>query len=183
MNGRTPAEVFADGMREKRALPADQIELELCRRVRVTVGRNGVSTKLHGATLAYEHVTLDSMSGQAVDVVLDDDDLSRAGIYRLDGSRLCVASAMASVPVNAVSRSVAGSDMRMADDLSERMHRRAIEAQAASPVATPDVIQPVRTPDATQALRIAGDDDGDDDYPDFDYADYADVEPRRAVTW
>lgn len=197
MNDHTPAEIFAERMREKRALPADKIELELCRRVRVTVGRNGVSVKLHGATLAYEHVTLDSMSGSEVDVVLDDDGLEQAGVYRLDGSRLCVASAIARVPVNAtpeqlreamkgrqrdrkIDAEASRVKLRIADDPWERMHRIAAEKERLSSVPTPDIVRPVRTPDTTPTLRIAGGNEAADGFDD--YEQYADVEPRKAVT-
>lgn len=197
MNGMTPAAVFAERMREKRALPADKIELELCRRVPVTVGRNGVSVKLHGATLCYEHVALNSIMGTEVQVVLDDDRLDRVGVYRLDGSRLCVADAVAAVPVNATPEQLReamksrkrdrtavakGNEakLRIHDDPFERMHRLAIEAEGNSPVPMPDVIQPVRTRGEHPPLRIAGADEGYVDELD-DYERYANVESRRAV--
>jgi hypothetical protein len=196
MEGKSPAVVFAERMREKRTLPADKMELELCRRTRVTVGRNGVSIKLHGATLCFEAAELDVLSGETVDVILDDDRVDQASVYRLDGSRLCVATAVASVSIMATPEELREAmkgrrrdrkldaqaqdvRMRIADDPWERMHRNAVEAAAASPVPMPDSIQPVRTPEPPP-MRLAGTTlapADDDDY----YSRYADIEPRKAV--
>jgi transposase len=185
MEGKTPAQAFADRMVAKRPLSEAQVELELCRRVRVTVGRNGVSVKLHGKTLAYEHALLDLRTGETVDVVIDDDRLDQAGVYALDGSRLCVAMLMADVSVNATpaelrdamtsirrdrraAREWHETKMRIADDPFDRMRRRAAELERTSPVPVPQTLKPARMGDVpAKPMRIAKPDD-------FDYADYAD---------
>ena len=157
LDGKTPAEVYAERLRDKRVIDPGLIDLELSRRERIKVGRNGVKL----GPFTYEAPELDSLMGREVTVLVNDDQTDRVLVLNNDGSCLCEAQAREPVPVNATGeqlrealasikrdakrvREYQDVRMRIADDPAERMHRLAREREQSSPLPAADVLKPVQ---------------------------------------
>lgn len=170
LEGKTPAEAYAARLRDKRPIDATLIELELSRRVRITVGRNGVRV----GPFTYEAKELDDLMGREVTVLVNDDQADRVTALNDDGTLLCVAHAIEGVPVNGTPDDVreamasikrdtkrvrAAEDVRMriADDPAARMHRLALERERAAPTPTADalkIVQPTIDGDAVRGAKL-----------------------------
>ncbi len=158
MEGKTPAQVYRDHLGQKRIVPADVLDLELCRRELATVGRNGVT--IRGIT--YEAPELDSRGGQELPVLVDDENIGQVKVLDAAGRFLCVASSSRKVPANTTSedlreamaeinrdrkrvKAALPAHMRAADDPIERMHRQAEAKRQAAPKPEPSSIKPFRS--------------------------------------
>jgi hypothetical protein len=145
MDGRTPAQVYADNLKEKRVVSEELLDLELSRRARVTVGRNGVTVN----GIIYEAPELDSRMGQELTVLIADR-INRVKMLDEAGRFLCIANSLRKTPANATQeelreamqgikrdrkrvKAAAPAWPRIADDPIERMHRTAAAKQAAAP--------------------------------------------------
>ena len=154
MQGRTPADVFAEKLKQKRVIPAEVLDLELCPRKRVTVTRNGV--EVNGIT--YEAPELDCRTGKELTVLVNNGDVSRVKVLDEAGRFLCIATSRRRLPDNATKEQVREAmqgvnrdrkrvkaarpaAMRIADDPIDRMHRNAEEKRAAAAVPSPETIR------------------------------------------
>ncbi len=131
MHGRTPNEVYCENLQQTRPIPqADVLDLELCPRVRLKVGRLGI----HVNHTIYEAPELDALGGQEVQALIDDD-LSRVKVLDLEGRFLCVAQCVRRVPFLATQE-----QLREAMAVVKRDRRRVRESMAIGPRAADDPI-------------------------------------------
>ena len=100
------------------------------------------------------------MMGREVDVCIDNEDISKVTILRIDGSRLCTANTVRRVPRNAskekLREAMSGirrdrkrareghqAGLRLADDLTERLRSQATQLDASAAAPIPETIKPL----------------------------------------
>jgi putative transposase len=175
MDGKSPDQIFAECLTEKRTATLETLDVLLMKPTRpLKVGRNGVTWK--GLRYGQNEPALFPLLGKMVQLRVNDRDLSKVSVWGLDGSLLCVANANPRVPANATSaelRTAIAEKKRhrktvteyhrarphLADDLPDLMARAKIAAAnpAPDPNAAPPTIVPLNSPveDQLPALRRA----------------------------
>jgi putative transposase len=153
MDGKTPAQVYAENLKSKRVLPADKIDL-LTRRQSpmLKVGRAGVMFE----GLNYGMNDLACYWGKEVYLLIDDNDRSAVQAYEPNGRLICTTHSNERLPYNCKDTAALKSaqrekakakrlytqfyqsPIRMTDSTVDVMHRQAAQKRAALPAPTPE---------------------------------------------
>lgn len=170
-----PAEVFAKHLATKRVIDERRLLIETGRRELIKVGRNGVRWR----GLTYSAPELDNMSGEDVQILIDDANVNRVTVLYASGPQkgalVCEAPLARRLDVIADEadvreaiaevrrdtrrvREAGPARIRLRDDPIERLNRIAAEKGGDAPKPSPDSIQPVQGDDGRPAMRIARDD-------------------------
>ncbi len=163
MEGGSPSQVFTACLHSKRTATAESLDLLTLKKTRpLTIGRNGVAWQ--GIRYGRNQPELSQHFGQKVTLRIDDRDRDRVLVYNLDDSFLCIARANKKLPFLADSQLVREAIVenrkdrktakafhevrpRLADSLTDRLHRKAAERRAQQPAAPdqpPPSLMPVR---------------------------------------
>jgi hypothetical protein len=191
MEGKSPDQIFAANLKEKRTAAPETLDVLLMKPTRpLKVGRNGVTWK--GLRFGQSEPALFPLLGKMVQLRVDGRDLSKVSVWDLEGRLLCVANANQRVPANATDaelRAAIAEKKRhrkavmdyhrarphLADDLPDLLARAKLAAAlpAPDPNAPPPAIVPLRSPVEGQlpalrrAMKIAERPAADPDVPDI----------------
>ena len=94
MHGKSPDEVYAELLYEKRVIPKDKLNLMFMRYSKGTmkVGKNGITIKVYGETLQYSNTDLwEDYFGREVYVRYAPDELETVRVYSTDNQFICEA--------------------------------------------------------------------------------------------
>ena len=179
MEGKSPAEVFAANLRGKRTVPQHVLDMICLRQTQpITVRRNGVEH--NGLFYGAHNPKLMELEGKAKAVFLrvDDDDLSKVFVFRVDGSLICEAKCNERLPAAGATRqqlNAALADQRRAkrtirdyceirsqvyDSPADLLHRKAAELRANPPAGSapsPVSLVPIQTSIDASANRVRAD--------------------------
>jgi transposase InsO family protein len=160
LDGKTPAEVFAANLSQKRILSRSQLDIVRMRQTKpIKVMRHGVTHE----KIAYGMRDLGDLIGQHVILKIDDNDRSFVHVYSLDLKFLRVAKCNERTSVRAGTAAVREANkavandkklvrqahtarMRMHDSPVDRMARIAAENRAKQPTPQPDSMTMIQTP-------------------------------------
>jgi putative transposase len=171
LDGKTPAQVYAENLHTKRVLPEDKIDL-LTRRDSglLKVGRMGVTFE----GLSYGANDLAHYWGREVYLLIDDADRSTVQVYEPNGRLICVARSNERLPylakdtlalkaaqrekarVKRIAAEYHQSGMRIADSTVDTLHRLAMQKRAALPSPTPNLVV-IQTPGNVPSIPVQTD--------------------------